>query len=126
MSQTVARALLFWLLLFILLQPSLSHLDYLLDLTVKSNAEYIAQKAAVEGTVTPALRQEVIDNLTAVGFSAASIQINYDTSVVERGQRIDVTIQAPRIRIFPYIFSGTDSQPQYYYAHTYIMSEYWD
>lgn len=124
MSQTVARALLFWLLLFILLQPSLSHLDYLLDLTVKSNAEYLAQKAAVEGTVTPALRQEVLDNLKAVGFSENSIEILYDSSISERGQRIDVTIRAPRIRMFPYIFSGTQTQPKFYYAHAYVMSEY--
>lgn len=126
MNQTVARALLFWLLLFILLQPSFSHIDYLLDLTVKSNAEFLAQKAAVEGTVTPSLRQEVIDNLTAVGFSESSIEITYHESIVERGQRIDITIRAPRIRMFPYIFSGTLNQPQYYFAHTYIMSEYLD
>ncbi|MFF2908748.1 hypothetical protein [Paenibacillus sp. NPDC057934] len=126
MKATVLRALFMWLVLFIILQPIFTYLDYLLDLQVKANTSFLTQKAATEGMVTSAMRSEVISNLKAVGFPEASISITSSTEAVqERKQRIDVYVTAPRLNLFPYKFSGT-SQPTRYYGHGSIMSEYLD
>ncbi|CAH1217366.1 hypothetical protein PAECIP111892_04400 [Paenibacillus auburnensis] len=126
MKETVLRALFMWLVLFIILQPIFTYIDYLLDLQVKANTSYITQKAATEGIVTAAMKSEVIANLKAVGFPEASIAISSSTETVqERKQRIDVYITAPRLNLFPYNFSGM-SQPTSYYGHGSIMSEYLD
>lgn len=124
MKATVLRALFMWLLLFILLQPIFTYIDYLLDLQVKANTSYITQKAATEGMVTAAMKSEVTANLKAVGFPENSVEITSSTEVIlERKQRIDVYITAPRVNLFPYNFSGS-SQPSRYYGHGSIMSEY--
>lgn len=126
MKATVLRALFMWLVLFIVLQPMFTYIDYLLDLQVKANTSYLAQKAAVEGTVTPTLKNEVIQHLQAVGFRESDIEITSDASAVqERSSRLDVYIKAPRIHMFPYNFSS-GSTPGYYYGHGSIMSEYLD
>lgn len=119
----LSRLLFFWFALLILIQPSLSHLDYLLDLTVKSNAEYAAQKAAPAGGVTPELKQEILDNLAAVGFNPAEVTVESTSTMVDRGERIDVLIRAPRLPLFLYRF-GNKSWPQEYYAHAVVMSEH--
>lgn len=126
MKATVLRALFMWLVLFIILQPIFSYIDYLLDLQVKANTSYITQKAATEGMVTDTMRREVISNLQAIGFDAASIEITSSTETVqERKQRIDVYVTAPRVNLFPYNFSS-GTQPARYYGHGSIMSEYLD
>lgn len=95
MKETVLRALFMWLVLFIILQPIFTYIDYLLDLQVKANTSYITQKAATEGMVTASMRNEVISNLKAIGFSEASIEITSSTDTVqERKQRIDVCNRA--------------------------------
>jgi len=115
-----------WLVLFIILQPIFSYIDYLLDLQVKANTSYITQKAATEGMVTDTMRREVISNLQAIGFAEASIEITSSTETVqERKQRIDVYVTAPRMNLFPYNFSS-GTQPTRYYGHGSIMSEYLD
>lgn len=126
MKETVLRALFMWLVLFIILQPIFTYIDYLLDLQVKANTSYITQKAATEGMVTASMRNEVISNLKAIGFSEGSIKITSSTDTVqERKKRLDVFVTAPRINLFPYNFS-TVSQPTRYYGHGSIMSEYLD
>ncbi|MEK4008904.1 hypothetical protein [Paenibacillus sp. FSL H3-0333] len=126
MKATVLRALFMWLVLFIILQPIFTYIDYLLDLQVKANTSYITQKAATEGRVTVSMKAEVISNLKAVGFPEGSIKITSGTEVIlERKQRIDVYVTAPRVNLFPYNFSGV-SQPTQYYGHGSIMSEYLD
>ena len=126
MKATVLRALFMWLVLFIILQPIFSYIDYLLDLQVKANTSYITQKAATEGMVTDMMRREVISNLQAIGFAEASIEITSSTEAVqERKQRIDVYVTAPRMNLFPYNFSS-GTQPTRYYGHGSIMSEYLD
>ncbi|MEK3833856.1 hypothetical protein [Paenibacillus sp. FSL R7-0128] len=126
MKATVLRALFMWLVLFIILQPIFTYIDYLLDLQVKANTSYITQKAATEGMVTPSMKAEVISNLKAVGFPEGSIKITSGTEVIlERKQRIDVYVTAPRVNLFPYNFSAV-SQPAQYYGHGSIMSEYLD
>lgn len=126
MKATVLRALFMWLVLFIILQPIFSYIDYLLDLQIKANTSYITQKAATEGMVTDMMRREVISNLQAIGFAEASIEITSSTETVqERKQRIDVYVTAPRMNLFPYNFSS-GTQPTRYYGHGSIMSEYLD
>lgn len=124
MKETIIRALTMWLVLFILLQPLASYMDYLLDLQVKANTSYLAQKSATEGMVTETLKNEVIKNLTAVGFPAADIHISSSTEVVQdRKTRLDVYIEAPRLVSFVFNFSK-QSAPKVHYAHASIMSEF--
>lgn len=123
MKETIVRALFFWLTLIILVQPMLSHVDYLLDLVVKANAEYAAEKAAPEGIMTSALRQEVLQNLAAVGLDPDKVIIESGTTVLERTERLDVRIRAPRQPLFLFRF-GSEAMPKEYYAHAYVMSEY--
>jgi hypothetical protein len=123
MKETILRAILFPLTLFILIQPLISHKDYLVDLIVKANAAYAAEKAAPEGLVTPAIRDQVIDNLEKIGFADSEIEMVYDTTLKGRQQQLDVMIRIPRPPLFIYYF-GTETQPQYYYARSYVMSEY--
>ncbi|BCG57854.1 hypothetical protein [Paenibacillus sp. URB8-2] len=126
MKATVLRALFMWLVLFIILQPIFTYIDYLLDLQVKANTSYIAQKAAIEGMVTTGMRSEVVNNLKALGFSGASIEITSSSETVQdRKTRLDVYVKAPRISMFPYDFSG-EAQSSFYYGHGSIMSEYLD
>lgn len=123
MKDTIVRALFFWLTLIILVQPMLSHVDYLLDLVVKANAEYAAEKAAPEGMMSSALRQEVLQNLAAVGLDPDKVIIESGTTVLERTKRLDVRIRAPRQPLFLYRF-GSEAMSKEYYAHAYVMSEY--
>jgi len=126
LKATVLRALFMWLVLFIILQPIFTYIDYLLDLQVKANTSYITQKAATEGMVTSMMKTEVINNLRALGFSESSIQISSTTETVQvRKSRLDVYIKAPRIHMFPYDFSS-QTPSSYYYGHGTIMSEYLD
>ncbi|MBY9080943.1 hypothetical protein KIH86_12600 [Paenibacillus sp. HN-1] len=126
MKDTVLRALFMWLVLFIVLQPMMTYIDYLLDLQIKANTSYLAQKAATEGMITASMRSEVMNNLKALGFTESSIGISSSTEAVQdRSSRLDVYIRAPRISLFPYNFSG-NAQSSYYYGHSSIMSEYLD
>lgn len=126
MKATVLRALFLWLVLFIILQPIFTYIDYLLDLQIKANTSYITQKAATEGMITAAMKSEVVANLKAVGFPEDSIEITSGSETVqERKHRIDVYVSAPRVNLFPYNFSGK-AQPTRYYGHGSIMSEYLD
>lgn len=123
MKETIVRALFFWLTLIILVQPTLSHIDYLLDLVVKANAEYAAQKAAPDGIMTSTLRQEILNNLAAVGLDPGKVVIESGTTVLARTERLDVRIRAPRQTFLLYRF-GSEAMPSEYYAHAYVMSEY--
>jgi len=126
MKETLIRAIYMPVLLYMILQPMLSYLDYLYDLVVKLNTAYLTQKAAVEGMVTPQLEQEVINNLTAVGFSEDEIHIESNPTIRYRGERIDVIVRVERDRtLFPYIFTNKQ-QPSYYYGHGSIISEFLD
>lgn len=124
MKETLLRAIYMPLVLYIILQPLYSYLDYTYDVTVKANAAYLTQKAAAEGRVTTNLRQQVINNLKAIGFKEDEIQIETDPGIRYRGERIDVTVKVLRERkLFPYLFSSK-SMPNYYVGHGSIMSEY--
>jgi N-methylhydantoinase A/oxoprolinase/acetone carboxylase beta subunit len=126
MKETLLRAIYMPLLLYIILQPMYSYLDYLYDLAVKANTAYLTQKAATVGRVTPELRQEVVEKLMAVGFKEDEIQIESNSSVRYRGERIDVTVRVERDRtLFPYMFTSA-SMPNVYVGHGTIMSEYVD
>jgi hypothetical protein len=123
MKETLVRALFFWLTLMILVQPMLSHIDFLLDMIVKANTEYAAEKAAPEGILSGALRQDVLQNLAAVGFDPSEVVLESSATVVERTERLDVRIQAPRRPMLLFRF-GSEALPEHYYGHAYVMSEY--
>lgn len=119
----VVRTMFFSLTLFALCQPFVTRVDNKCDGFVKSYAHYMAQKAAVDGNVPTALKQEVVDKLTSIGFSASDIQITSTSYVVGRGQRIDVEVKVRKRKVFAYIGSSS-SPPQYYYGKGSAMSEY--
>lgn len=125
MKATVVRALYFWLVLVIIIQPFLSQRDYLLNLVVKSNASYMAEKAAVEGRVTPAIRDEIMANLRAVGFTDSEISISGSgtTSTATRGQSIEIILAVKRPPSFA-IDVSTESGAENFYSRVQIMSEY--
>lgn len=123
-SSTFARIFFMWFAFVIILQPLFSQLDYFMDTTVKANAEYAAQKAAPNGTVTEEIRSEVRNNLAAVGFNPDSITIDATGGIKSRGEKMEVVIRAPRIvQSFVYKF-GSAEPPKEYFAHTYTASEY--
>lgn len=123
MKETVLKALYFWLVLVIVIQPALSQRDYLLNIVVKSNTSYLAEKAAVQGRITNELITEIKNNLKAVGFNDSDIEITGDTSLKERGNKIDVIIKVKRPPMFV-LNLGAIGVPTYYYAKTSISSEY--
>lgn len=120
---TILRAVFMWVVVIIIVQPILSHKDFLLDLNVKANASLLAQKAAPEGVVTPQLYQEIVDNLKAIGFKEDQIEIQFSSTIRERTEIIDVIILVERNPMFLYSF-GKSNSPQYYYGRHRIMSEY--
>lgn len=123
-SSTFARVCFNWFAIMILLQPMFSQLDYFLDTAVKANAEYAAQKAAPNGTMTEEVRTRIRQNLAAVGFNPDSINIEATGGIKSRGETMEVVIRAPRIvQSFIYKF-GTTEPPTQYFAHTYTTSEY--
>lgn len=123
-SSTFARIFFMWFAFVIILQPLFSQLDYFMDTTVKANAEYAAQKAAPNGTVTEEIRSQVRNNLAAVGFNPDSITIDATGGIKSRGETMEVVIRAPRIvQSFVYKF-GSSEPPTEYFAHTYTTSEY--
>jgi hypothetical protein len=124
MAGVFVRIAFIWLLLFMAFQPLLGHLDYMLYVVVKSNAEYAAQKAAPDGMLTQAVRDAVIENLVAVGFKEEDISITTNaTSPLPRGDELVVEIRAPRIPLFVMNLSG-ESLPTQYFGKAYITSEY--
>lgn len=122
-TKTIAEICFLWLLVFVVFQPIISHQDYMLDVAVKSNAEYAAQKAAQYGYVTAELRAEILSNLAQVGFNESEVTIESQNTEQIRGERIDVIIHAPRLPMFLYRFISTNL-PTEYYAHKYTTSEY--
>ena len=123
MKETIMRALYFWLLLVIIIQPFLSQRDYLLNLVVKSNASYLAEKAAVEGRITPELVEEIKANIEAVGLKVEDGDISGTTTLRQRGEEIEVVIRVKRPGAFLYNL-GTVGAPTHYYSRQSILSEY--
>ena len=124
MAGVFVRIAFVWLLLFMALQPLLGHIDYMLYVVVKSNAEYAAQKAAPDGMLTGPVRDAVIQNLTAVGFDEDDIMITTNASYpLPRGEELVVQIEAPRIPMFIMNFSN-EQLPTHYFGKAYITSEY--
>lgn len=123
--KTTALAQILFLPIFtlILFQPTLSHIDYSLDVIVKANAEYAVQKAAPYGYLTSDIKQEILDNLADVGFNPDFITIESQLEELERGQRIDIIITAPRMQMYLYKLGSKDI-PRQYFAHAYTTSEY--
>jgi hypothetical protein len=76
----------------------------------------------VDGTITPELKREALDNFNRVGLSDAEVQIMFDTTTKERGERLDVTIEALRAPSLLYHF-GSSTESPVYFAHAYVMSE---
>lgn len=123
-SSTFARIFFMWFAFVVLLQPMFSQVDYFLDTTVKANAEYAAQKAAPNGTMTEDVKMRIRQNLAAVGFNPDSIVIEATGGIKSRGETMEVVIRAPRIvQSFIYKF-GSTAPPTQYFAHTYTTSEY--
>jgi hypothetical protein len=113
-----------WLLLFMIIQPLLGHIDYVLQVVVKSNAEYAAQKTAPAGMLTQDVRTAVLDNLEAAGFNRNSIQLTSNTSSpLSRGEEITIEIRSPRLPMFAYKFTN-DNIPTSYLGKAYTTSEY--
>src|SRR5690606_1075966 len=109
---------------FMAMQPMLGHLDYLLYVVVKSNAEYGAQKAAPDGMLTASVRSAVVDNLVAVGFTEDEIQIRSNTTApLHRGEELIVEIEVPRMPMVEYNFSSEDL-PRRYFGKAHTTSEY--
>ena len=124
MAGVFVRIAFIWLLLFMAMQPLISHIDYMLYLVIKSNAEYAAQKAAPDGMLTASVRDAVIQNLKSVGFNETEIFISSNTnSPLTRGEEIIIEIQAPRIPLFYLNISGQQT-PTHYFGKAYIISEY--
>jgi hypothetical protein len=124
-GSVITRALLIWFSIFMLLQPILSYRDYLLDTLVKSNTYFLAQVSAPDGFVSPTNRQVVLNNLQRVGITPATVQIISESTIKDRGERLDVEIQAPRANSFLLNF-GDIPQSNIYIGHAYVMSERMD
>ncbi len=125
MSITISKAFLYWVVILMILQPWLSYRDFLIEGIIKSNTNHIAQLAAVQGYVTPQIRDELIQNLGKIGYSPSEVNLTYSTVQVERGERIDIVVTAPRAPSFAFLFSSSD-EPKNYYARANVMSEYLD
>lgn len=126
MSGVFVKISFFWLLIFMVLQPMLSHIDYTLSIVVKSNAEYAAQKMAPAGMLTAEVKEAVMENLAQVGFKAADVQWQTNTTQpLKRGEHLEVTIIAPRMPMFVLSFFGQEL-PKDYYARAYTTSEWVD
>lgn len=119
-------ALFMWVTIIMILQPIFSYRDYLIDNLFKSYAFNIAQQAAVEGYVTPSLKQDLVEKLKKIGFSEDEIELTYSTIEVDRGTAIDIKLKGPRPPSFPYFFGSNSPNDRSYYAHVDIMSEHLD
>jgi hypothetical protein len=124
MPGVFVRIFFIWLLLFMILQPILGHIDYVLQVVVKSNAEYAAQKTAPEGMLTQDVRTAVLDNLESVRFDRNKIQFTSNaSSPLTRGEEIIIEIRAPRLPMFAYKFTSAEI-PTSYLGKAYTTSEY--
>ncbi|MBJ6360493.1 hypothetical protein ACFOQM_04090 [Paenibacillus sp. GCM10012307] len=124
MSGAFVRVAFVWMLIFLIIQPLLSHIDYLLYVVVKSNANYAAEKAAPDGMLTPSVREQVLANLQAVGIDPSQVVIvSNASSPLKRGEELEIQIEAPRLPMFVYQFTGQEL-PTTYFAKAYTTSEY--
>lgn len=115
------RALYFWLVLVIVIQPALSQIDYVRNLAVKGSASYLAERAAPAGRLTPDLIAEVKSKLEAIGLE--NVTIDGTTDVQPRGGTIQVTVTASRTPSIALKITSREEE-RYYRAQSQIMSEF--
>lgn len=128
MSTSLTKALFWWLVLIILIQPTLSYIDYKIDNRIGNITYWAIEKmtADTNGELTPEIKQAILDEFAAMNYTENEVEIITSIVETERGNRLDLTIKADRGKMFLYNLSGQSTPSQYvHYASSMIETVRW-
>ncbi|MGO4697733.1 hypothetical protein AB4Z50_25940 [Paenibacillus sp. 2TAB26] len=109
--------------LYYLFQPGVERTISYKDQVLQKKAFEAAHLAAIEGRITPEIKEAILDELTAVYFDRDKIQITGTTITAPRGELIEVTLRYPQGPTQIFNLFGSDEARDYNYPIS-IMSEY--
>jgi hypothetical protein len=115
MSTSLTKALFWWLVLIILIQPTLSYIDYKIDNRIGNITYWAIEKMTADsnGQLTPEIKQQILDEFSLMNYSESDVEIITNVVTTERGNRLDLTIKAKRGQMFLYNLSGQATPDQY-------------
>jgi len=123
MSEVIGKWLTVSIAIIIMFTPILGYLDSLHREAVEVTLTEGAKKAAIEGRFTPAIIQEMKDDLvTHYNFTESDIVIHATTTQTSRNEYIQASIQVPRGILF--VLDIFEQGPDHIEKHTRILSEY--
>ncbi|MDF2835193.1 MAG: hypothetical protein K0Q63_833 [Paenibacillus sp.] len=123
MKSVIALLFLSPILLYVWFQPSIDRTIQYRDQVLQKQAYEMAHLAALEGRLTPQIREAILAKLESVLFNRQKVIISGPTSAVERGEVLTVTLRYPQGRTEIFDLFGRSSSRDYYYSIP-IMSEY--
>jgi hypothetical protein len=123
MKSVIALLFLSPILLYVWFQPSIDRTIQYRDQVLQKQAYEMAHLAALEGRLTPQIREAILAKLESVLFNRQKVIISGPTSAVERGEVLTVTLRYPQGRTEIFDLFGRSSSRDYYSSIP-IMSEY--
>jgi hypothetical protein len=123
MKSVIALLILSPILLYVWFQPSIDRTIQYRDQVLQKQAYEMAHLAALEGRLTPQIREAILAKLESVYFNRQKVIISGPTTAVERGEVLTVTLRYPQGRTEIFDLFGRSSSRDYYYSIP-IMSEY--
>ncbi|GBG08089.1 hypothetical protein PAT3040_02656 [Paenibacillus agaridevorans] len=123
MKSVIALLILSPILFYVWFQPSINRTIQYRDQVLQKQAYEMAHLAALEGRLTPQIREAILAKLESVYFNRQKVIISGPTTAVERGEVLTVTLRYPQGRTEIFDLFGRSSSRDYYYSIP-IMSEY--
>lgn len=123
MTKVIAFLILSVFFLYYMNQPAIERTLQYRDQVLQKKADQMAHLAALEGRLSPQIKEKITRDLEAVYFSREALVLTGPDSVMTRGQVFQVTLRYPQGPTQIFNLFGADEARDYYYPIS-IMSEY--
>ncbi|OBZ09123.1 hypothetical protein A7975_23700 [Bacillus sp. FJAT-26390] len=123
MKTVIAFVMLSPFFLYFIFQPSVERTIQYRDQVLQKKAYEAAHLAALEGRLTPEIKEQILDQLEDAYFKRDKIQLNGTAIAAPRGELLNVTLQYPQGPTQIFNLFGSDEPRDYYYPIS-IMSEH--
>ncbi|WP_168121884.1 hypothetical protein [Paenibacillus sp. HB172176] len=125
MKSVIALLILSPILLYVWFQPSINRTVQYRDQVLQKQAYEMSYLVALEGRLTPEIRETVLAKLEGMYFDRQKVTLTGPATAVERGEQLKVTLRYPQGRTELFDLFGHAESRDYFYSMT-IMSEYVD
>ncbi|QKS46820.1 hypothetical protein HUB94_20265 (plasmid) [Paenibacillus cellulosilyticus] len=123
MTKVLAFIMLSVFFLYYMSQPEVERTLQYRDQVLQKKANQMAHLAALEGRLSPEIKEQVLSDLDDLYFDRDSVKLEGPDTVSLRGEVMDVSLRYPQGPTQIFDLFGTDEARDYYYPIS-IMSEY--